>query len=140
MNGFYIFQAPQVPGVTPDTMFEVDPEPPPLPPSCCANLVTTIPSQSLWSLSQLLSSLLVAEVEGIPRGTITSAVRQSTVVGSLERAVGGLGNMVQGMCLANAVRDLLYGMVASKTVYLFAEIRPTHIMFLYSVCTLALVL
>lgn len=95
-------------------LFAVDSEMTQLPASYCVDLVTTIPTESLPRLSQFLSSLLPPEVEAVPRGTISSVSRQAQVQSPLERAVRGVENLLQGMCLANTARESPYGMVASK--------------------------
>ena len=104
--------------MTPD-LFSDESEPVPLPPGYCVELVTVIPPPSLPGLSHLLSSLIPHELEALPRGAISSGLRQSQGGGgSLERAVRGVGPLVQGMCLANSERDSHTGMVASKPVLL----------------------
>ncbi|CAI8033459.1 Focadhesin, partial [Geodia barretti] len=84
------------------------------------------PTQSLPSLSQFLSSLLPSEVEAVPRGTISSVLRQSWVQSPLERAVKGVENLLLGMCVVNSGRDSPHGMVASTALMLCAMASSTE--------------
>ena len=112
-------QAPTIQNATAADAFARDFETPntvQLPASYCVDLVTIVPTQSLPSLSQFLSSLLPSEVEAVPRGTISSVLRQSWVQSPLERAVKGVENLLLGMCVVNSGRDSPHGMVASKVI------------------------
>ena len=112
-------QAPTIQDATTADAFAVDSETPvQLPASYCVDLVTIIPTQSLPSLSQFLSSLLPSEVEAVPRGTVSSVLRQSRDQSPLERAVKGVENLLLGMCVVNSGRDSPHGMVASKVIML----------------------
>lgn len=75
-------------------------------------LVTTLPHESLPSLSEFLVAHLPSELESIPRGVISSALQQSKSLTSLEKAVRGMENMLKGMCLANSDDDSIYGMIS----------------------------
>jgi hypothetical protein len=122
-------EAPTVQNATTADVFAVDSETPnsvQLPASYCVDLVTIIPTQSLPSLSQFLSSLLPSEVEAVPRGTISSVLRQSRVQSPLERAVKGVENLLLGMCVVNSGRDTPHGMVASTALMLHAMTSSTE--------------
>ena len=112
-------QAPTIHNATTADVFAVDSETSntvQLPASYCVDLVTIVPTQSLHSLSQFLSSLLPSEVEAVPRGTVSSVLRQSRVQSPLERAAKGVENLLLGMCVVNSGRDSPHGMVASKAI------------------------
>ena len=86
----------------------------PLPTSYFVRLVTIIAQGSLNSLSDFLTGILQSELETIPRGVVSSAQQQSQMYSSLEKAVRGVENMLQGMCLANRDKDSAYGLVSGN--------------------------
>jgi hypothetical protein len=96
-----------------------------LPAGYCIHLVTAITPESLPALSRFLSSLLPQELEAIPRGLVSSAVKQAQTPSSLERGVRGVENTLYRMCLANAEKDTRHGMVASTSLMLNGMISPT---------------
>ena len=88
----------------------------PIPTGYFICLVTIIPQGSLTSLSRFLSGLLDLELETIPRGVVSAAQQQSQGHSSLEKAVRGVENMLQGMCLANRDKDSAYGLVSGNII------------------------
>lgn len=86
----------------------------PLPTGYLVSLISVIPTEALSSLSQLLTRLLPLELEDIPRGTISSALKKSQACTSLEKGVQGLENTLQGICLVYQEKDNAYGIVAGN--------------------------
>jgi hypothetical protein len=97
----------------------------PIPTGYFICLVTIIPQGSLTSLSSFLSGLLQSELDTIPRGVVSAAQQQSQGHSSLEKAVRGVENMLQGMCLANRDKDSAYGLVSGTTLMLHGIISLT---------------
>ena len=104
-------QAPVVPSA-PILADAGEPTEMPLPPAYCALLVTAVPEQSLEALCRFLCAMLSPEIEAIPRGIISSALKLSQTPSVLEKSIRGLENTLEGVCLANQDKDSAYGLVA----------------------------
>ena len=85
----------------------------PLTGSHCVRLITCLPKLSLQSLSQFLGLLLCNELKDLPRGIISTSMKQCRMPSFLEKSLERSVNLLQGLCLANQDNDK-YGMVASK--------------------------
>ena len=108
----------------------------PLPTGYFVRLVTIIAQGSLTSLSDFLTRILQSELETIPRGVVSSAQQQSQNYSSLEKAVRGVENMLQGMCLANCDKDSTYGLVSGNaTCNLCCFVALLFTIYIYSLCT-----
>ena len=86
----------------------------PLPTGYFICLLSIIPPESFSSLSRFLAALLSSELEAIPRGTVSSALKRSQTCTSLEKGVHGLEDTLKGMCLAYQEKDNAYGLVAGN--------------------------
>lgn len=91
----------------------------------CVQLVKILPEESLPSLSEFLTTHLPYELESIPRGIISSALKQCECTTSLEKAVKGLQNMLKGMCLAKNDGDSTYGLISGKVIRVIVTVYYT---------------
>ena len=80
----------------------------------CVRLLPLLPQPSLPSLTHLLAALLPSELAEVPRGTVSSAMRQCQAPTPLEKAVRGVEPLLRGLCLACQERDTVHGLVAGE--------------------------
>ena len=80
----------------------------------CVRLLPLLPQSSLPSLTHLLAALLPSELAEVPRGTVSSAMRQCQAPTPLEKAVRGVEPLLRGLCLACQERDTAHGLVAGE--------------------------
>lgn len=89
----------------------------------CVCLLPFLSQSSLPSLTHLLAALLPPELAGVPRGTVSTAMRQCQAPTPLEKAVRGVEPLLRGLCLACQERDTAHGLVAGEeTTYTMAYI------------------
>ena len=72
----------------------------------CMELVHHIPVECAEAYSHFLTSLVRAELKGVQRGVVYSALREVQVATQAERTLQSVKELLPSLCSANLTRDI----------------------------------
>lgn len=72
----------------------------------CVQLVQLIPLECVEAYSHFLTGLVKAELKGVQRGVVYSALREAQLPSQIERIMHSVKELLPSLCTANLAKDV----------------------------------